>query len=66
MASTGGSIFISNFTTSMGFLSLTISSHRGLASFGFLTFAGMLCIFYAYRLLFPALARWLQQAEAEI
>ncbi len=66
MASTGGSIFISNFTTSMGFLSLTISSHRGLASFGFLTFAGMLIIFYAYRLLFPALARWLQQAEAEI
>lgn len=66
MASTGGSIFISNFTTSMGFLSLTISSHRGLASFGFLTFAGMLCIFYAYRLLFPALARWFQKAEVEI
>ncbi|MFZ5629187.1 MAG: efflux RND transporter permease subunit [Spirochaetota bacterium] len=66
MASTGGSIFISNFTTSMGFLSLTISSHRGLASFGFLTFAGMLCIFYAYRLLFPALARWFQKAEVTI
>jgi hypothetical protein len=66
MASTGGSVFISNFTTSMGFLSLTISSHRGLASFGFLTFAGMLCIFYAYRLLFPALARFFQQAEVEI
>jgi predicted RND superfamily exporter protein len=66
MASTGGSIFISNFTTSMGFLSLTISSHRGLASFGFLTFAGMLCIFYAYRLLFPALARWFQKAEVMI
>jgi hypothetical protein len=66
MASTGGSIFISNFTTSMGFLSLTISSHRGLASFGFLTFAGMLCIFYAYRLLFPALARWFQKAGAQI
>jgi predicted RND superfamily exporter protein len=50
----------------MGFLSLTISSHRGLASFGFLTFAGMLCIFYAYRLLFPALARWFQKAEVMI
>lgn len=66
MASTGGSIFISNFTTSMGFLSLAISNHRGLASFGFLTFAGMMCIFYAYRLLFPAFARLLQKLEAEI
>lgn len=66
MASTGGSIFISNFTTSMGFLSLVISNHRGLASFGFLTFAGMMCIFYAYRLLFPAFARLLQKLEAEI
>ena len=66
MISTGGSIFISNFTTAMGFLSLTISSHVGLASFGFITFVGMLCIFYAYRLLFPALARFFQKLEAEI
>ncbi len=66
MISTGGSIFISNFTTAMGFLSLTISSHVGLASFGFLTFIGMLCIFYAYRLLFPALARFFEKMEAEI
>lgn len=66
MISTGGSIFISNFTTAMGFLSLTISSHVGLASFGFITFAGMLCIFYAYRWLFPALARFFEKLEAEI
>lgn len=66
MISTGGSIFISNFTTAMGFLSLTISSHIGLASFGFITFAGMLCIFYAYRILFPALARFFEKLEADI
>ena len=66
MISTGGSIFISNFTTAMGFLSLTISSHIGLASFGFITFAGMLCVFYAYRILFPALARFFEKREAEI
>ena len=66
MISTGGSIFISNFTTAMGFLSLTISSHVGLASFGFITFAGMLCVFYSYRVLFPALARFFQKLEAEI
>ncbi len=66
MISTGGSIFISNFTTAMVFLSLTISSHVGLASFGFITFVGMLCIFYAYRLLFPALARFFEKLEAEI
>lgn len=66
MISTGGSIFISNFTTAMGFLSLTISSHVGLASFGFITFAGMLCVFYSYRVLFPALARFFEKLEAEI
>jgi predicted RND superfamily exporter protein len=66
MISTGGSIFISNFTTAMGFLSLTISSHIGLASFGFITFAGMLCVFYSYRVLFPALARFFEKLEAEI
>lgn len=66
MISTGGSIFISNFTTAMGFLSLTISSHIGLASFGFITFTGMLCVFYAYRILFPALARFFEKLEAEI
>jgi|GEM_PF-3080186 len=66
MISTGGSIFISNFTTAMGFLSLTISSHIGLASFGFITFSGMLCVFYAYRILFPALARFFEKREAQI
>jgi uncharacterized protein len=66
MTNTGASIFISNFTTAMGFLSLTISTHIGLASFGFITFMGMLCIFYAYRLLFPALARLFEKLEAEI
>lgn len=66
MISTGGSIFISNFTTAMGFLSLTISSHVGLSSFGFITFVGMLCIFYSYRILFPALARFFEKLEAEI
>ncbi len=66
MISTGGSIFISNFTTAMGFLSLTISSHIGLASFGFITFAGMLCVFYGYRILFPALARFFEKLEAQI
>jgi len=66
MVGTGGSIFISNFTTAMGFLSLTISSHIGLASFGFITFVGMLCVFYAYRLLFPTLARLFEKLEAEI
>ncbi len=66
MISTGGSIFISNFTTAMGFLSLTISSHVGLASFGFITFTGMLCVFYSYRVLFPALARFFEKLEAEI
>ncbi|MBL8032930.1 MAG: MMPL family transporter [Leptospiraceae bacterium] len=66
MISTGGSIFISNFTTAMGFLSLTISSHIGLASFGFITFAGMLCVFYSYRILFPALSRFFEKLEAEI
>ncbi|MCX7632706.1 MAG: MMPL family transporter [Turneriella sp.] len=66
MASTGGSVFISNFTTSVGFLSLAVADHRGLAAFGFLTFSGMLTIFYSYRLLFPALARLFQKWEAEI
>lgn len=66
MVSTGGSIFVSNFTTAMGFLSLTISAHKGLASFGLLTCAGMLCIFYAYRVLFPALARLFEKLDAKI
>jgi len=66
MISTGGSIFISNFTTATGFLSLTISSHIGLASFGFITFAGMLCVFYSYRMIYPALARFFEKLEAEI
>ncbi|HRP68496.1 MAG TPA: MMPL family transporter [Turneriella sp.] len=66
MAKTGASIFISNFTTAMGFLSLTISNHKGLASFGFITFAGMVCIFIAYRLLYPALVRFFEKLDTTI
>ncbi|MBV6492988.1 MAG: hypothetical protein LDLANPLL_00995 [Turneriella sp.] len=66
MTNTGSSIFISNFTTAMGFLSLMISTHKGLASFGFLTFLGMVCIFVAYRLLYPALARFFEKLQTRI
>jgi len=53
MSETGNAVFISNFTTAIGFSSLVFSSHTGLASLGLMTAFGIINIFIAYVTLFP-------------
>lgn len=60
MNETGNAVLLSNLTTMIGFGSLTLSSHQGLASLGFFTALGIFCIFISYFTLFPVLAEKLK------
>jgi len=53
--STGQGVILAGLTTTVGFGSLTLSSHQGLYSLGLLTMIGSLLILAAAVLLLPAL-----------
>ncbi|MCB1199121.1 MAG: MMPL family transporter [Leptospiraceae bacterium] len=57
MSETGNAVLLSNLTTVVGFGSLTLSAHNGLASLGFMAALGILSICLAYFIIFPAIAR---------
>jgi len=57
MSETGNAVFLSNFTTFIGFLSLVFASHRGLSSLGFLAAIGIANIFISYSVIFPFLTK---------
>jgi predicted RND superfamily exporter protein len=54
-SSTGQGVILAGLTTTVGFGSLTLSSHRGLYSLGLLTMVGSLVILAAAVLVLPAL-----------
>ncbi len=58
-SSTGQGVILAGLTTTVGFGSLTLSSHRGLYSLGLLTMIGSLVILAAAILLLPALLQLL-------
>ncbi len=53
--STGMGVILAGLSTTVGFCSLTISSHRGIHSLGVLTTIGSLCVLAAAVLFMPAL-----------
>lgn len=67
---TGTAIFLSNFTTFIGFLSLAFSSHPGLRSLGIMTSIGIIIIYLSFRYLFAASSllfyqkKWLSEDES--
>jgi hypothetical protein len=52
--STGKGVILAALTTTMGFGTLMISSHRGIFSLGFVAWTGSLCILVAAVILLPA------------
>ena len=66
MSETGNAVFLSNFTTSVGFCSLILASHAGLASLGVISVLGIGNIYMAYNYLFPVLARLFKKVKLNI
>jgi predicted RND superfamily exporter protein len=61
--STGQGVILAGLTTTVGFGSLTLSSHRGLYSLGLLTMIGSLVILAAATLVLPALLQLLTKSK---
>ena len=66
MSETGNAVFLSNFTTGVGFCSLIFASHAGLASLGIISVLGIGNIYMAYNYLFPVLARLFKKVKLNI
>ncbi|MGB7572389.1 MAG: MMPL family transporter [Thermodesulfobacteriota bacterium] len=62
-SSTGQGVILAGLTTTVGFGSLTLSSHQGLYSLGLLTMIGSLVILAAAVLFLPALLQLLKRSK---
>ena len=62
--STTAAIVVTTLTTMVGFGSLMLSSHQGLASLGRVLTIGVTCCLFSSLVLLPALLRWMSNAES--
>ncbi|MFH1532740.1 MAG: MMPL family transporter [Pseudomonadota bacterium] len=64
---TGGAIFMTSWTTILGFASLLFSGHKGLITLAELTIAGLTLCFFSSAVVLPAIlstGEWLQRRRA--
>ncbi len=66
MRETGSAVILSNFTTSVGFASLLLASHRGLSSLGLLASLGIISILFAYITLFPIFIKVIEKLRLKL
>src|SRR5262249_12064337 len=60
---TGGAVILCSLTTTLGYLSLTLSTNRAIATFGLAAAAGEIACMLAAVLVLPAVLSWQAQKK---